>query len=1467
MAIRSDPRGRVGRGPAVVAIALSALVVAIPQRARADPVDVLQNGIPPFECLEDPLPTEEAPAGLPLAVLCDLLDRTPLDDPIDQGTSDSRAYDTRAGVQNPDRGIAEARLQSSRDSLPFLENVFTGEPLPAFEELSNRALFPFLDPLTVPGSTGAGTGILNGVVRGQLGLAGRAETDPQFLFEHGIDPAPPGTDTAALRNAALDTLLNPPPDPDNPVPSVQSFDSYFPSLLDARPDRRIDATVLSQGTATDLVPTFALGLGRPGASAIGFPVVGELQIWGLGPLKVSQYCRILEGGRTVDEGGLPCVLPDDPTVGGVDNRVIPTFTGPDGVQYTADDLPISKGNVDGHPLFLTQSDQDNLQLILELNPGFGLPAAPGGTVLLVDPSDGSCNGDGVNAGPDSIPFNEDDECILLMAGDVSSRVAGVLDPAVLSDLADPDLRPGSAVLESAQLTGFQQISGGGGSLPARPRSPDGGLFFQSLGPPFTRRVDAETGAPVRSTGSLACSLRRDSGGIAIGPDGVAETPDDLVSSVGNCLLLGNPTGGGRCDDPDTGVVEQCLRESDQISLDHHAHQALFHTLCTRTFDEDEGYCDVDWPNSASLFGAIAGILSGDTAIGVIAVPGLDTIRLTHQPFQKFRTQIEISEQVYAPTLTRQATGFGDLGSLDPRRRALLGCGPGFATSCGLDDALEGGLLGGVDFMNADASVFGQEFSAVKVARPNELVGSRGAYFEPGISRPIGFTPQDAQALVAAIDPSDPSTAPHLVATRAIRLGPDGIDQSQEFSGFGLVRCGAEEDPLNPTCDDGTYELAEGLTGTQADLTQDPADPDKAVLVYATSEFGVQILEDEPYPTDFLIEPPKWNADPFWLDQGVIVFEDARLDPYRPLSEVNLDPGKINPFGEYCGPLLRASGERLPDPGCTDLEIVSANLVRLVVADEIVGRDDVQDPPETLAEVWAILNGDPNDDATGDPISGPDGIVFNNWFVCPAVVDPNCRGATRKAIQVDPQLEQGINAELFRFEYMSADPTRETCVNRSDPVGRPCYQKLARTVEGRLLAHAMPIGLPGWIEYADGRYQRYLIPTDELDPLELQLLAETRDLSDEGISLGGNPFGAVIATALDPNFIPAGVVPDPNGRVTLGVTGADISQLLRRPKDAGLGVGDLDGDFVRDVDEDFDGVYDFVDDGTPGPVTDDNILCGSGLPGDPLQDAIQIEFVNLFERSMIELPPRSPVFCRGLVQALGYTGDSAAAAPADASSARTDAIWHGGVTSSDTDQDGVPDHEDVCLLGDNAVDADGDGVPDACDSCVDPDRDGVCGPLDNCPGIANGPGMDNQLDSDNDGVGDVCDNCVGAYNPRLGDADRGTPARRSFQTTTGGQLDDDADGTGNRCDAKYTDAGVLVGPNDTRELRASLGLARELSECGTSGAEPCAQFDHNNLGALIGGADVAIHRQLLGTNPAEVRCPACPLDCQGPACAP
>ena len=121
------------------------------------------------------------------------------------------------------------------------------------------------------------------------------------------------------------------------------------------------------------------------------------------------------------------------------------------------------------------------------------------------------------------------------------------------------------------------------------------------------------------------------------------------------------------------------------------------------------------------------------------------------------------------------------------------------------------------------------------------------------------------------------------------------------------------------------------------------------------------------------------------------------------------------------------------------------------------------------------------------------------------------------------------------------------------------------------------------------------------------------------------------------------------------------------------------------------------------------------------------------------------------------------------------------TYCDTDEDGVPDHEDS--------DSDGDGDPDGTDTdrldtCVfsenqdvsnaseawltgDCDGDGVANAIDQCANTPEGETADengcsdSQKDTDEDGVNDATDNCVDTSNPD--------------------QLDTDEDGLGNVCD--------------------------------------------------------------------------------------
>jgi len=95
------------------------------------------------------------------------------------------------------------------------------------------------------------------------------------------------------------------------------------------------------------------------------------------------------------------------------------------------------------------------------------------------------------------------------------------------------------------------------------------------------------------------------------------------------------------------------------------------------------------------------------------------------------------------------------------------------------------------------------------------------------------------------------------------------------------------------------------------------------------------------------------------------------------------------------------------------------------------------------------------------------------------------------------------------------------------------------------------------------------------------------------------------------------------------------------------------------------------------------------------------------------------------------------------------------TGTDPDGDGICDEVDNCpdVPNPDQTDTDGDGIGDECDenACppeMDADGDGVCDTTDNCPDIAN----PDQLDSDNDGLGNVCDNCPQVYNPDQSDGD-------------------------------------------------------------------------------------------------------------------
>ncbi|MEE8558453.1 MAG: hypothetical protein V3T14_11275, partial [Myxococcota bacterium] len=130
---------------------------------------------------------------------------------------------------------------------------------------------------------------------------------------------------------------------------------------------------------------------------------------------------------------------------------------------------------------------------------------------------------------------------------------------------------------------------------------------------YRRRVDATTGGPVRNEGLQTCTVRM-VGGKPAGPDGVPGTGDDLVPSMGNCLLFVE------------GATSDTPRASADVALFHYANQTLFHTICTLTFDSDAGSCALDVTNNNRLLGPTASVLGGSPSLGTLAIGGYESIR-------------------------------------------------------------------------------------------------------------------------------------------------------------------------------------------------------------------------------------------------------------------------------------------------------------------------------------------------------------------------------------------------------------------------------------------------------------------------------------------------------------------------------------------------------------------------------------------------------------------------------------------------------------------------------------------------------------------------------------------------------------------------------------------------------------------------------------------------------------------------
>jgi hypothetical protein len=166
---------------------------------------------------------------------------------------------------------------------------------------------------------------------------------------------------------------------------------------------------------------------------------------------------------------------------------------------------------------------------------------------------------------------------------------------------------------------------------------------------------------------------------------------------------------------------------------------------------------------------------------------------------------------------------------------------------------------------------------------------------------------------------------------------------------------------------------------------------------------------------------------------------------------------------------------------------------------------------------------------------------------------------------------------------------------------------------------------------------------------------------------------------------------------------------------------------------------------------------------------------------------------------------------------------------DTDEDGVIDSEDNCLMAPNPdqSDADSDGMGNVCDTCPhDPDNDldadGICssqcGEIDNCPDTAN----PDQNDADSDGMGDACDD---------DDDNDGVPdtVDNCQYDPNSDQADQDQDGAGDACDTD-SDGDNIIDADD-KCLGTNSGDTIDSDGCSIDQLCPCAN-DWMNHGGYV-----------------------------------
>ena len=208
----------------------------------------------------------------------------------------------------------------------------------------------------------------------------------------------------------------------------------------------------------------------------------------------------------------------------------------------------------------------------------------------------------------------------------------------------------------------------------------------------------------------------------------------------------------------TRTACRTLRSPNAVAKLQNVNQTIFHSLCSYTFDPDEGYCAFDRVNDPRTFGFISQILSGLGSLGGVVLDGVETIRVEPNGVIQRESDFFKSTQFLAVNPLATQTGNNqDLGLvLQPGQAALLGCGVAYASPCSErqatqwknDPAIAASLsrnpadgppqFGGIDLMNADGSVITQEL----VGREGALAGRVGRH--PPRPAPAALLPDGHQ---------------------------------------------------------------------------------------------------------------------------------------------------------------------------------------------------------------------------------------------------------------------------------------------------------------------------------------------------------------------------------------------------------------------------------------------------------------------------------------------------------------------------------------------------------------------------------------------------------------------------------------------------------------------------------------------------------------------------------------------------